>query len=200
MKELLDNKNSALFSKDFPIFYKNRIQKTNNRDRYFYRSAVDGALRNNQVRAVGYIIDHIVKHQNHHVSSFLFQKNFPDLLDKGLDVAGLLRSNIFCFTFDYDEWPSTHTDHQPYSRPYNGSVFDLRHSYRTVFHEDKFQSKGEADEEAIDSSKVYKVSYKINMLPMLGEYVQGSGPDKEMINEGQSIMDMCIQSQQQKPS
>ena len=47
MKELLDVKNSKFFSKEFPIFYKNRIQKTNNRERYFYRSAVDGALRNN---------------------------------------------------------------------------------------------------------------------------------------------------------
>jgi len=62
MKDLLDDKNSEHFSKEYPIFYKNRIQKTNNRDRYFYRSAVDGALRNNQIRAVGYIIKHIVNH------------------------------------------------------------------------------------------------------------------------------------------
>jgi len=73
MKELLDDeKKGKYFDKDFPIFYKNRIQKTNNRDRHFYRSAVDGALRNNQIRAVGYIIKHIVKHQNNSVSSFLF--------------------------------------------------------------------------------------------------------------------------------
>jgi len=115
MRELLKDENSQYFSQEFPIFYKNRIQKTNNRDRFFYRSAVDGALRNNQIRAVGYIIKHIVKHQNHHVSSFLFRKNFNLILEKGLeDVASLMCSNIFCFSFDHDEWPSTHTDKAKY--------------------------------------------------------------------------------------
>jgi len=41
-----------------------------------------------------------------------------------------------------------------------------------VFPEPKFETRGEADEDAIDSTKVYKVSYKINMLPMLGEYIE----------------------------
>ena len=83
-----------------------------------------------------------------------------------------MNSNIFCFTFDHDEWPSTHIDKYRYSRPYNGSIFELRHSYRSVFPEPKFEARGEADDDSIDSSKVYKVSYKINMLPMLGEYIK----------------------------
>jgi len=69
----------------------------------------------------------------------------------------------------------------------------LRHAYRKVFFEPKFETKGEADEDAIDSSKVYKVSYKINMLPMLGEYVDMDIDGiKTFINEGDSLMDMCI--------
>ena len=51
MNYLLSDDFSHDFSKEFPIFYKNKIQKgsgKNNRDvKYFYRSAIDSALRNN---------------------------------------------------------------------------------------------------------------------------------------------------------
>lgn len=62
MRTLLSDKNKQFFQKEFPIFYKNKIQKTNNKQKYFYRSAIDSALRNNQIRAVGFIIDYIVKY------------------------------------------------------------------------------------------------------------------------------------------
>jgi hypothetical protein len=29
------------------MFYKNKIAKSNNKDRFFYRSAIDNALKNN---------------------------------------------------------------------------------------------------------------------------------------------------------
>ena len=107
-----------------------------------------------------------------------------------------MNSNIFCFTFDHDEWPSTHIDKYRYSRPYNGSIFELRHSYRSVFPEPKFEARGEADDDSIDSSKVYKVSYKINMLPMLGEYIKEENDSKDshktVMNRGSSLMEMCI--------
>jgi hypothetical protein len=47
MKELLDDKNQEYFQSDFPMFYKNKIQNPDNRDKFFYRSAIDSALRNN---------------------------------------------------------------------------------------------------------------------------------------------------------
>ena len=56
----------------------------------------------------------------------------------GVNVTDLLNSNIFSLTFDYDEWPSTHNDDQPYLRPYNESIFRLRKDYRNVFPEDNF--------------------------------------------------------------
>jgi hypothetical protein len=47
---------------------------------------------------------------------------------------------VFQFHFDYDEWPSQHTDFHSYIRPFNGSIFNLRNSYREVFPEKKFLS------------------------------------------------------------
>lgn len=62
MKQLLSDKYKDMFQDEFPIFYKNKIQKSNNKSKFFYRSAIDSALRNNQLRAVDYIIDYIVKY------------------------------------------------------------------------------------------------------------------------------------------
>jgi len=47
MKHLLDDSNNQYFNSEFPLFYKNKITKSNNKDKYFYRSAVGSALRNN---------------------------------------------------------------------------------------------------------------------------------------------------------
>ena len=47
MQYILDDGFSDYFNKEYPLFYKNKIQKTNNKDKYFYRSAIDNALRNN---------------------------------------------------------------------------------------------------------------------------------------------------------
>jgi hypothetical protein len=52
MNQLLSDKYESNFQADFPIFYKNKIQKSNNKNKFFYRSAIDSALRNNQIRAV----------------------------------------------------------------------------------------------------------------------------------------------------
>jgi len=97
MKVLLADRNKEFFQSDFPIFYKNKIQKSNNKTKFFYRSAIDSALRNNQIMAVSYIIEYIVKYQNTYVSSFLFQKNIPNLLQKGIELHSLFNSSIFSF-------------------------------------------------------------------------------------------------------
>ena len=60
LKALLSDKNKDYFGEEFPLFYKNKIQKGNNREKYYYRSAIDSALGNNQLRAVQAIIDYIV--------------------------------------------------------------------------------------------------------------------------------------------
>ena len=47
MKQLLSDKHKKMFQAEFPIFYKNKIQKSNNKSKFFYRSAIDSALKNN---------------------------------------------------------------------------------------------------------------------------------------------------------
>jgi hypothetical protein len=78
MAALLSDKNSDHFSADFPIFYRNKIAKSGGK--YFYRSAIDSALRNNQVKAVSLMIEYIIKYQNNYTSSYLFNNNLPILL------------------------------------------------------------------------------------------------------------------------
>lgn len=97
MSQLLNDKNAKYFQSDFPLFYKNKIQKSNNKKKFFYRSAIDSALRNNQIRAVSCIIDYIVKYQNNYVSSFLFERSIEILITKGVEVADLFKSKIFYY-------------------------------------------------------------------------------------------------------
>ena len=47
MKYILDEKNDSYFSAEFPLFYKNRMCKSNNSNKFYYRSAIDSALKNN---------------------------------------------------------------------------------------------------------------------------------------------------------
>ena len=60
MNHLLDDTNNEHFTDEFPIFYRNKILK--GKDKYYYRSAIDRALRCNQVRAVSLIIKYIVRY------------------------------------------------------------------------------------------------------------------------------------------
>jgi hypothetical protein len=190
MKQLLSDKHKKMFQAEFPIFYKNKIQKSNNKSKFFYRSAIDSALKNNQIRAVGYIIEYIVKYQNNYVSSFLFLKNINILIEKGVLVSSLFNSEIFYYQFDYDEWPSSHTDSVEYIRPFNDSIFNLRTSYNKIFHEERFNTDPNLEGE-LDSSKFYKVSYSLNILPVIGEYcVNDDNGEKRIENEGLNLLEV----------
>lgn len=175
MSYLLDAGFSEHFSSDYPLFYRNKYQKGKGKDvKYFYRSAIDSALKNNQVRAVELIIRYIEDYQNRFESGYLFYRNFPSLLDKGIDIQPLLRSEVFNFQFDFDEWPSTHHNPDEYLRPFNESIFMIRKHYRTVFPEEDFAPIDDDDKseaKKIDSSKIYKIRYSVNFLPILGAYV-----------------------------
>jgi len=52
-------------------------------------------------------------------------------------------------------------------KPYNGNIFELRKQYKNLFGRDikEIDSKFDKDE------KVFKVSYRINLFPMIGEYI-----------------------------
>lgn len=47
IKSLLSEDNIDYFSTDYPLFYKSKIQKSNNKEKFFYRSAIDMALEAN---------------------------------------------------------------------------------------------------------------------------------------------------------
>ena len=123
MQALLGEENKQYFSDEFPIFYQNKINKQYSEDKYFYRTAIDRALRANQVRAVSLMIDYIVKNQNNYTASYLFTHNIPTLLEKGIELNGLFSSNIFTFSFDHEQWPGSHPNKISVSRPYNDSLF-----------------------------------------------------------------------------
>lgn len=127
MEVLLGDKHAQHFSSEFPLIYKTKIVKKNNPNKFFYRSAIDNALKNNQMRAIQIIIDYICKYQNNFCSSFLFLKNFGAIIDKGcIELNEILDSEVFKMNFDYDGWISNHTNDSHYLRPFNGSIFSLR--------------------------------------------------------------------------
>ena len=162
----------------------------NSTDGHFYRSAIDTGLKANQVTAIQEIVNYIVKYQNKWTSSFIFRKNMPALLEKGISISHLLDSKIFSFPIDFDQWPSTHHDDGEYARPYNAELFKLRYNYRVVFPEDNF-----AEDSSKDSSKSYKINYKLNVLPMIDEHViMDENGEKEIVNQGYSFIEYCIDS------
>jgi hypothetical protein len=59
MEILLSDENSKYFSAEFPVIYKNKMEKKDGVN-YYYSNAIDTALRNNQVKAVKLIIKYIV--------------------------------------------------------------------------------------------------------------------------------------------
>ena len=190
IKTLLDDKNEKYFQSDYPIFYKNQIQKNGKSTKYYYRSAISNALKNNQIRAVELMIKYITKYQNSFVSFFMFKSNFAELLQKGLDMTEILRSNIFCYQLDFEEWPATHTDPGSYFKPYNESLFNLRGKYKKIF---DIHDKNEGRKKGETEEKVYKISYQLNMLPILGEYITNAeNGEKVFNNENVSLMHMCI--------
>lgn len=96
MEYLLSDNFSDYYSSEYPIFYKNKIQKGKITDgKSYYRNALDNALRNNQIKAVTSIINYIINYQDNYTSSYLFLKNFPLLIEKGVECVGLLNSNVF---------------------------------------------------------------------------------------------------------
>lgn len=138
IKTLLGEHNEEYFNSKYPIIYKNKIPKKAGK-KFYFRTAIDNALRNNQVEAVKNLINYVVTYQNNFVSSYLFMKSIPILLEKGIQIHNLLQSNIFYMQFDYDEWPGSHTNRSTEIRPFNGSIFELMHSYSKVFPEKEFQ-------------------------------------------------------------
>lgn len=55
---LLSEDNEEYFSEEYPVIFKNKILKKNGKD-YFITSAIDTALKNNQIQAVNSLLRYI---------------------------------------------------------------------------------------------------------------------------------------------
>ena len=63
MGHLLNDDFAEYFSYDSPIFYRTKTQKgKKDHYRFFYRNAIDNALRNNQLKAAQLIVDYVCKY------------------------------------------------------------------------------------------------------------------------------------------
>ena len=65
------------------------------------------------------LVKYIVTYQNNFVSSYLFLKSLPVMLEKSISVESLLKSKVFYMEFDFDEWPSNHTNNSFEIRAYH---------------------------------------------------------------------------------
>ena len=86
------------------------------------------------------------------------------LLHKGIHLAPLLCSNVFIKQLEYEDWPTAHTNLDKIIVPYNGSLFEMRHSYDQLF----LGLGDPMNDENLDpdsSNKFYSISYKVNILP-----------------------------------
>lgn len=101
----------------------------------------------------------------------------------------LLKSDIFFHRLDFMEWPSTHTDNCQLIRPYNGSMFKLRHNYRNIFPDFRTESEHDDHHDGFSSSvkignlkrqlthihdqfvqkRIFKIKYNLSILPSVSE-------------------------------
>lgn len=102
----------------------------------------------------------MIKYQNNHVSAPLFKGKLEKLLSKGIELAPLLASKVFDYTFDFDDWPSAHHYDEEVTHPYLGSVYELRNKYTAVFPGEEFAEVDYSSEEYANLvSKVAKLKY-----------------------------------------
>jgi len=121
----------------------------------------------------------------------MFTKMMPSLLDKGILISDLVDSKIFGMRFDFDGWPSTHTEEDKLLRGFSDSLFTLRYKYNQIFPEEKFAAIDEDDPE--NAGKIFKVVYKINLLPMIDLHVaKDKNGERIVVNEGFSFLKDCI--------
>ena len=90
---------------------------------------------------------------------------------EAISLTPLFKSKIFYFKFDFDEWPQTHNNDnngEPILRPFNYNLFQIRGHYKDIFPEPEFDDEIQENE----SSKMFKIKYSINLLPVLGTHIE----------------------------
>lgn len=203
---LLQDKFSEHFSEDYPLFYKNKIPKRKHncgpskildKKKYYYCSPIKIAISQNKIGAVISIIDYIVKYQNSYISSYMFNSILPRLYEKGVEVSKLLCSKVFEYEIELVEWPMNHSSLTECIKPYNKSIFELKHHYGNIFNDEEFKLDPDSSKK-----KMYKISYTLTLLPSISVYVQEQvDPDTGKVtrvfkNEGTDILSLCNDSEE----
>jgi hypothetical protein len=95
----------------------------------------------------------------------------------------------------YDEWIMNHTDESRVIKPYQESIYTLRHKYNDIFPE--YRSIEEMKKQGKEIDRVFKIRYTVNLLPSVGEYVymvqhqKLTGRfEKRFMNKDHSLTDM----------
>lgn len=98
-----------------------------------------------------------------------------------INVYPLLKSKIFLHKIDFDSWPVLHSNCEEIQKPYNGSLFALRHSYSSIFSENQFEVSTKDD-----GQRLYKISYTANLLPQYfsSNHANGSESLLETFRDG----------------
>ena len=74
----------------------------------------------------------------------------------------LFESNVFNYTFDFDEWPALDVNDEKDLQPYNKSMFKLRYEYCNTFRK-QFEDSLDLMMD-LDTGKVDKKSLKLSKI------------------------------------
>jgi hypothetical protein len=137
IKALLAPDQLDKFDHTYPIFFKEKPKDLKDSSEKT-RTAIDIALEHNQIQAVDFMISYIVQYQSHYSHSYIFQENFTDLLEHGIKVDELLKSDIFYpkIEFSDKEWPQVHTNSDTMIMAFNPptkNLFQIRNAYPIIF-------------------------------------------------------------------
>jgi len=80
-------------------------------------------------------------------------------------------------------------------RPYHGSILKIRNSYKAVFPEPEFNAidENEGSNDCIDSSKIFKIKYSVNLIPSVGFYI---GDNREYMHTECQLFDKLSSSEE----
>jgi len=125
----------------------------------------------------------------------------------GISVRELLDSDVFNYHFDFDQWPSVHTNDDLRLRPFSGSLFDLRSQYSKIFPEEEYAPINQEEQiekknrimeffEDEDDGKIFKINYKVNLVPQIGLHVVENTEtgQNQFEHKSVSLMDLCENS------
>lgn len=93
-------------------------------------------------------------------------------METGIQLENLLDSNVFKFSFDFDEWPSIHQCDKDEMRAYSYNIFEIRKHYKDVFPEVEYSVLDPNNADVVIPKKMNKIKYSVNLLPIIGSHYQ----------------------------